>query len=224
MSAKLRVPNQHHKLLAQFVKLTSTERDALLGALKSEEITVSLDALADRVAIASGLDPDKTAQILELLVNLAGARESLGLSAEEFVAEFRHAIEVLDKSDLVPQDWATFESDIVSLLSSDGSFALTAKATVIMREYPHVYYDGRVLTDLRPVFGGNVEESPAALVAVHTLKIMYIKDAEPLSFFAALDRADVLGLIDVLQRALKKEDALRHLTDEKQVKLLEVKP
>jgi hypothetical protein len=223
MSAKLRIPSQHHKPLARFIELTSSERRALLEALESEEITVNLGPLEDRVARTSGLDPDKTAQILELLVNFAGARESLGLSTEEFVTELHHAIDVLGKPELTPQDWPSFETDLISILSSDGSLTLTAKAAVIMREHGNVYFDGRVLTDLRPIFGGNVEESPVALVPVHTLKVLYRKDTGIRSFFVALDRSDVLGLIEILQRALKKEDALRHLTDEKQVKLLEVK-
>lgn len=224
MSVKLRVPPQHHRQLAQFVQLVPDKRRALLDALASEEITPNLGDLAARVAAASGLSTERTSAILELLVSLAAARESLGLSTEAFVAELRHAIEVIEKKELEPEDWDTFESDLVSLLSSDGSFALTAKAAVIMREHPHVYLDGRVFTDLRPIFGGNVEESPAALVAIHSLKLMYVKEGEILSFFTALDRSDVLELIDILQRALRKEDALKHLTDEKQVKLLDIKP
>ncbi len=224
MSAKLRIPSQHYKLLASFVQLTPAERGGLLSALKKEEITVNLEALGDRVADASGIDPDKTAQILELLVSLASAHDGLDLSTQDFITELRRAIEVVDKPELLPQDWISFERDLASLLSSDGSLALTAKAAVIMREHPNVFFEGRVLTDLRPIFGGNVEESPAALVAVHTLKILYRKDDDMASFFIALDRTDVIELIEVLQRALKKEDALRHLTDEKHVKLLEVKP
>jgi len=43
-------------------------------------------------------------------------------------------------------------------------------------------------------------------------------------FFVALDRADVIKLIDVLGRALKKEDSLRHLVDKTSVTFLEVEP
>jgi hypothetical protein len=226
MSAKLRIPAQHLRPLREMVQLSAAERQALIDAVMRQEPTLSVETLGEKVAQASGLDSDKVSRILDLLVSLHSAREGLDLSTHETVEELHHAMELTDTPELKlsPEDRPAFEADMNALLSPDHSLALTSKAIIVMREHPHVYFAGRVLTDLRPVFGSNVEDAPAALVTVHTLKLLYHKNLGDLSeFFIALDRADIIELIDLMQRALKKEDALKHLTEEKHVALLEVK-
>lgn len=226
MSAKLRIPPQHLRPLKALVQLSAAERQALIDAVLKEAPTLSLETLGENVAQVSGIDSDKVAPIVDLLVSLHSAREGLDLSTEEVVAELHHAMELTDAPELklAPDNWSAFESVMTALLSPDHSLALTAKAVIVMREHPHVYFTGRVLTDLRPVFRSNVEEAPAVLVTVHTLKLVYHTNMGDLAeFFVALDRADVTELIDLMQRALKKEDALRQLTEEKHVALLEVK-
>jgi hypothetical protein len=226
MSAKLRIPAQHLRPLKELVQLSAPERQALIDTVMGQAPTLSLDTLAEAVAQAAGLDPDEVVLILDLLVSLHSAREGLDLSTQGVVAELRHAMELTDAPELKlsPDSWPAFEADMSALLSPDHSLALTSKAIIVLREHPHVYFAGRVFTDLRPVFGSNVEESPAALVTVHTLKILYHANVGDLSeFFVALDRKDVLELINLMQRALKKEDSLKHLADEKHVAFLEVK-
>lgn len=223
MSAKLRIPSQHVKPLADFVRLSPQDRHAFLEAVEREEPTVNLDILGDRVAETSGLHPDTIRNILDLLVTLHGAREGLGLSLQEMVAELRHAMEVLNKPEVTPEDWGRFEDDISALLAPEGTLALTSKAVTVMREHAQVYFHGRVLTDLRPIFGPAVDEPPAALVTIHTLKLVYHHAGELLEFFVAMDRNDVNELIETLGRALKKEDSLRGLTESNAVTLLEVK-
>jgi len=224
MVAKLRIPAQHVKPLGEFVQLSTGEREVFIGAIERQQPTLSLDDLGEKLAAASGLDSNKIHGILEVLVSLHAARESLNLSLQEFIAELLHAMAVLDNPQLKPADKSLFEASIGVLLAPDSPLALTSKALAVMNEHSNAYLAGRVLTDLRPVFGSSVEESPAALVAIHTLKISYRHNHDLSEFFVAMDNADIIELMDVLGRALKKEQALRHFTNEKQVNLLEVKP
>jgi hypothetical protein len=224
MVAKLRIPAQHVKPLGEFVQLTSDEQGAFIRAIEKQQPTLSLDDLGERLAAASGLDSSRIHRILEVLVSLHAAREGLNLSLQEFIAELLHAMDVLENSQLKPADRELFETSIKVLLAPDSPLALTSKALTVMNEHSNVYLGGRVLTDLRPVFGSSVEEAPAALVAVHNLKISYRHNHDLSEFFVAMDNADIVELMDVLGRALKKEQALRHFTNEKQVNLLEVKP
>lgn len=224
MLAKLRIPAQHVKPLTEFVQLTPDEQGALIRAVERQQPTLSLADLGEKLATASGLDSGKTHRILEVLVSLHAAREGMNLSLQDFISELIHAIEVLDKPQLKPTDRSLFETSIGALLAPDSPLALTSKALAVMNEHPNTYLTGRVLTDLRPVFGSSVDEAPAALVAIHTLKISYRHNHAFTEFYVAMDNADIVELMDTLGRALKKENALRHLTDEKQVNLLEVKP
>jgi hypothetical protein len=228
MSSKLRIPKQHVKPLTEFVKLPALERRAFIAAIGKEKPTVNLAALGDRIAETSGLDSDKARRLLTLFVGLQIARETLDLSPHEFVVELRHEMEIHEGINLKASDAMVFEQSAETLLSAEGTLALTSKAGMVMREHRNLYHKGRVLTDLRPVFGTDVDEVPAALVAIHTLKVTYSHVSHAMGdigeFFVALDRADVIKLIDVLGRALKKEDSLRHLVDKTSVTFLEVEP
>ncbi len=223
MFTKLRIPTQHVKPLTEFVQLTSDEHRALIEAIERQQPTLSLEDLGDKLATASGLDSSKIYRILDVLVSLHAAREGMNLPLEEFIAELIHAIEALDNPKLKLTDRPLFDTSIGALLSPDSPLALTSKALAVMNEHSNVYLAGRVLSDLRPVFGSSVDDDPAALVTIHTLKISYRHNRNISEFFVAMDNADIVELMDILGRALKKEKALRHLTDEKQVNLLEVK-
>jgi len=68
-----------------------------------------------------------------------------------------------------------------------------------------------VITDLRPVFKGPPDESPAGMVLFHTLKLTYWdrQRDDRSSFDIALDENDVSNLKKLLERAEMKAKTLR---------------
>jgi hypothetical protein len=61
------------------------------------------------------------------------------------------------------------------------------------------------------------------MIPVHSLKLVYRSEGVPRDFYVALDSQDVKSLLDVLQRAVSKEESLRGLVEEKGLTILEVK-
>jgi len=82
-----------------------------------------------------------------------------------------------------------------------------------MLEHEHVWHSARVLTDLRPVFGADPKQAPAAAVIIHNLKIAHQAGREIREFFVALDNQDLRKLQEVLERAVKKEASLSSVAE-----------
>jgi hypothetical protein len=223
--SRLRIPPSQVAGLAALIGLTEVQREELLRSLQSTNPTIDLEDLSRTLSTSTSLDFDSMSAIVDALVSLHGVRENFGLDVAELVSRLQLAIEESHNDALQPKgDWSEFQQFLSKLLSGDGGLTLTAKALYIAREHQNLFCTARVLTDLRPVFGEHIEEAPAALVPVHTLRITYHEGAGPTKdFFVALDRADLMELSALLERAIKKEQSLKKLTEEKGVTLLEVK-
>jgi hypothetical protein len=108
-----------------------------------------------------------------------------------------------------PEKWVIIEKHLSNILSLDQSLGVTSKALDLMTEQHNLFLDANVLTDIRPVFGPNADDTPLASTLFHTLKIHYHEDSSHKEIFIALDSIDLKKLQDVLQRAILKEVSLK---------------
>jgi len=223
VSNKLQLPERYEPYLAEFLSLTPRELATFLRTIREEEPDLAGSKLAATITDRLSIARKRVDQVIRLLAGLQAARENLGLSVEDFVAELRAAIEASGKPDLLPKDWPSFQAAITEALSAESALAISSKALDVMLDHERFFCSARVLTDLRPVFKSGAEQEPPAFVTIHTLKIVYHEsDDKHREFFVALDRNDVKRLTDLLGRALKKEESLKALTADKGIKILEV--
>jgi hypothetical protein len=223
MPVKLQVPDIYIPPLGELVKLPPESMKALLQGLREEKPTLGLNDFADSIATRLSVDRATAQGIIELLASLHAVREGLGEDVSEFVSALRAAIEDTGKPELQPPDWSVFENTIAEAFSSESPLSISAKALDLLTDHQRVFFYARVLTDLRPVFKSEISGAPAALVAIHTLKLGYRAEGVPRDFYVALDSQDVKTLIEILQRAADKEKSLRDLAETKGLTLLEVK-
>jgi hypothetical protein len=221
MPIKLRIPDAYASSLAEFLRLSPEELAAFLGALRDEKPTLRESDLARSIEGRLSLGGTKVREIVRLLASLYVAQDQTEEEVGDFVVALRSAAESSGKDDLQPADWTAYQNAIIEALSSDTALAVAAKAADVMNDHAKVYCHARILTDLRPIFESNVEQAPAALVIIHTLKIVYHEEGEHKEFFVALDSNDVLQLADLLDRAFKKEDSLKALCAAKEITFLE---
>ncbi len=224
MPSKLRVPDQFAPALAEFLRLSPQELAGFLKTILEEQPNLALSKLAETIASRLSIDKGRIEEIIRLLTSLQMAQEGLGLTVADLVAELRAAMEASGKNELSHTNWAEFEASISEALSEETALAVSSKALDVMQDHSKIYCYGRVLTDLRPIFKADLSQEPSAFVTVHTLKVAYHEAGEHKEFFVALDRSDVTQLADLLARALKKEDALKALTQDKGLRILEVSP
>ena len=134
----------------------------------------------------------------------------------------------IDKEDMrqeVSEDIATIGSDknligdkdifIVRLkeLLNNPQIYYASKARELTTEHANVYINSRIITDIRPVFGMNLDEPPKGGVVTHTLHVHYRahKEGEHKDIFLALDKDDLEALKNAIERAEKKENNLKNI-------------
>jgi hypothetical protein len=111
-------------------------------------------------------------------------------------------------------DGVDFTARLSALLALDSLNTVALKAKELQGESERTYCGSRVITDLRPVFGENIDESPSMII-VHTLKLGFHDDSTPghRDFYVALDAADIAELKRTLQRAEEKTKKLKAMLD-----------
>jgi hypothetical protein len=99
-----------------------------------------------------------------------------------------------------------------------------AKAKELQLEAEHTFCDARVVTDLRPVFGGNISDSPEAMILVHTLKLGYHDSGSQThkEMYLALDADDVVKLAEILRRAQEKTKTLKGKMDSAGIRVIDL--
>ncbi len=85
------------------------------------------------------------------------------------------------------------------------------KAKELQSESERTFCEARIITDIRPVFGENLDDPPTMMI-VQTLKVGF-HEPEHKDVFIALDSDDILSLKKTLDRAELKAKKLKSLLD-----------
>ncbi len=224
--ASLRVPQAAEEGLVSLSKLSEREMALLKQTLTHAAPTLAIQDLIRRIASAVPLPGDDAAKIAFVLASLYSVKVEREATSEKIGEELLDALRRTGNKDLqLSQPQADrFRTDIEELLSLDGSLGVTARALAVMREHERVWQSGRVLTDLRPVFGPDPGETPTAAIITHNLRIAYRDSGQLKEFFVALDADNLVQLQRALERAKKKEESLRKLAGKVGISCLRAKP
>jgi hypothetical protein len=225
--ADLAIPEQYER---GFIEIRGLEEDQvreLVSALKDEPPMIGRADLQQRVGQKVGPDLSSNLDtIMETLISLYALRDSMGLALPDF-AEV--VVGMMDESYIEELDFEreeerkSFKARLVELLEVD-SLDVAARAVDVLYERERTVHSlPRVFTDIRPIFGANPEASPRGALIVHTLKISYHERGRVKELFVALDAENVNELIDVLQRANSKADALKRFLDGTDLQYIDVK-
>ncbi len=208
----LGIPEQQKGALVKLLRFSSKEWTLLLDVLKEMR-----PSLFGRSFIAAWTKkahvPESGAR--ELFGVLAGLYASMDIARDSPQVFASKACEAIRASvDLASQtkevDWDGFEAHLARALSFDETLGVSAKASELRAEYGKVFCSARILTDLRPVFGTDVDKGPLAAVVVHNAKITFHENGEETTkdFYVALDSEDIAELKKMLDRASRKEASL----------------
>lgn len=165
------------------------------------------------VALSNNLD-----EVMETLISLYALRDSTELAIEDFVQIVDEMVEESEIEEIKfnsDQERDEFNSKLTQLLSVDPLEISTRAADILYEREATIHGTPRIFTDIRPVFGSNLEEGPKGAVLVHTFKIRYHEGREIKELFLGLDTDHVKELIDVLERASSKAEVLKRFLDDK---------
>jgi hypothetical protein len=215
---RLTIPPDQKAGLQKLDALSAEEFEQLKTALAAVPMRLYVFQLtreaSDRVPT---LHPASVEGIVEALWQIEFMRYALEAPKEPFMEDIAEAIAVAG----VTADLPALMERLDTLLGLP-SLTIATKARVLLTD-ANSYCRSRVLTDIRPVFGPEVEAMPQAGVVVHHLTIGYHTTGPNMSdVVVSLDADDINNLIETLQRAQKKQYQLQQVLAAAKVPYLDV--
>jgi hypothetical protein len=151
-----------------------------------------------------------------LFLTKASQRDTPQGTADQIISAVAPAVS-LDK------DKIEFLRQRITQILCINSLNLVAKAHDILVDHSCIYSNAKIFSDIRAVFGDNINEVPEAAVIVHTLNIGSRSAGKRQTISFALDEKDVEELINVLERARTKAATLREMIKRSGVKYIGIK-
>lgn len=212
----LNIPKKYREGVFKISQLDDRTVGEIRNVLGTVVTTGEHPGKAAETAVASLSDVSRKdfSKITESLVALYGVKAAADVLLEDFVDDIAEAMESLDDEEWrVPEEKNTsFKSKLLTLLSAE-PFTLLSKAQDLQTDDERTFCRARILTDLRPVFGTNIEDGPKGVVIVHLLKLGFHQTSSEAKhhdeFYISLDADDLQTLKKVIERAEAKAKILR---------------
>jgi hypothetical protein len=220
--AKLSIPERYRPGIFDIARLDDESVRKIRAALDGATSGYRPDAPArpsevaiDAITSVSGMSSSDSKKIAEALAALYRVRAARDASVEDFAEDVCNAMASVDVGTfrIQPSERDSLKRRLLTLLNAD-LFGLVTKVHDLATDDERVFCGARILTDLRPVFGSNVEDGPRAMLVVHLLKLGYHRGPEKhQEFYVSLDSDDLQSLRNVIERAEAKAKALRSTTE-----------
>jgi len=207
--------------LNSFIKWTEIpedQRKIVLQELENTEPRMGFDELELRLKEKSNLKIEEIQSIIRSMISIFLNYYETDKPVDEFIEEIIMKFERID-TEINKEEISNFVNQILKL---EHNLGIMTKAISVMTDHAHIFNRSRILTDLRPIFRRDIQESPKNAVIIHNLKILYRQDGKSNDFFVAMDSKDLSELKNVIERAQTKEKSLKQLCSLKEIKLLEV--
>jgi hypothetical protein len=185
--------------------LSSADRNLLVETIEKAQPAITLHDLSKRVAEACALD---MAVVGGIVSGMAALVEYASRATESIDPLSTHLARLASTT---PDDREP-DSGLVGLfrrLLVATSLVITAKALAVMWGHGNAYYESHIITQVRPLFSGDVREKSGHAAIVHELQLEYRDLGDPKAVRLTMDRSQLFQLAEVVQRAVAKEQSLR---------------
>ncbi len=207
----LSLPRSQFSAFSEFVQLTADQRGRLVSALGKLAPTLDIDRLSESISRDIAIPSKKVRTLLDLLLQMYVVRLDRDLSPRETAQQICDFAASSPEPALKPadNDWEPIGDAIATVLGLADTLGVIAKGLNIVVESERLFDDGRIITEIRPIFADKLGDRPPAAVILHMLRIKYNDADGSNEFHVALNLADVQKLKATVDRALTKEQTLR---------------
>lgn len=220
----LEIPKKYERGFAVIKSLSDSDVDQVLETLKTASPrSEPADVLPSLRARLPELSEDDGQKFLEALYSLYSFRSRSDAPIDEFVGDLSEAIRESENKDVQtsdPDELAMLGSRLRSLLTVR-SLSIQSKARVLRTDFANIFLDAKIISDIRPVWDGNVKDPPEGAVVTQTLKLEYSHIDGPGELYLYLDKEDIELLISALTRAKQKMSTLESLSQKGWMKILD---
>jgi hypothetical protein len=205
------------RALRFFAAMKSEDREHLVQSVENTLPNISIKEFAEQIAKDTKFSSWSVTELLQCVgswysylsqnetedrVNAVASFLIEAYDAEESTKQMLQSIGASDSS-------SPFMQQFKRLLRCHGTLGVTSKAEMLSTRNERQFGYATVSTDIRPIFGGNVQTVPVYGVVVHELILGITERGTSRTFGIALTPNDILNFGDVLNRAWKKEETLR---------------
>ncbi len=198
-----------------------------LARMPDNDFEVLSELIADNVNRSAGRIIEKQAKEhlgIDSADELIPAMRSI-VSFNEFqptsLAELISNIAESDSLALGDEDRARFTSRLTALVV-DGPIQKLQKGHQLALDYRDVVVGTRIVTDVRPVFGEDIDYGPHAALISHILRIDSQQENQIESYFFVMEEQDLYTLQHAVERALVKAAALKTWVTSNNVQYIEM--
>ncbi|MGI8882929.1 MAG: hypothetical protein ACR2IA_01625 [Pyrinomonadaceae bacterium] len=206
-----RIPEDYQSGLARVVSLSNNDINELLTIFENTPVILNGKKFnQELLPKITFLESVEARNLIETIGSLYELRNQLDLTTEEFVDEITDVMKESQnkKLKLTESNYKKFKQRLTDLLAIK-TLALRSKAVNLIVDHSVIFQDAKIVSDIRPIFGLNIEESPIGSVIIHNLKIEYKQNDEIKNFYIALDEKDITTLLGLLKRTQTKSESLK---------------
>lgn len=204
------IPAPYRAGLAKIKRLSPVDLESIATALEKAPVAGGLKGLTSAVVQrVPTLKRQDVENILRTLFSLSLLVTDEETPLSENISILSSAMQASSVPDLAlsEQERVEFEKRLERLLGIK-SVTLASKVQRLGLEYPNIFHDAIILTDMRPVFD-KPEDRPVGCAISHTLGITYHEGGEHKEFYVILDADDLQTMKKVLQRAEAKAASVK---------------
>ena len=205
----VRIPKTGAAVFTAIAQLDEARFKELLDHLSNDD-NRSITALVQTVhdVVGDAWDEDLSQAFVTHLLSLC----TLAISHDFTTAELAAHLAGQVSEELSETELGALSERLDGLLGVQGITAF-GKAVDVSQESDRLLHTSRIVSDIRPVFGKEVETEPIGAVIFHTLRLDYFEDGEVRTVSFALTASDLAQLKRTVERAEAKGNTLSRLLD-----------
>ena len=210
----LTIPERYRAGIRAIRNLSPGATDELETALAAAPMGHNVASIMRAAGAVTSIQGPDLSMIIESLVSLGVVLYESEVDLRAFAHDVVRAMsEMADTDPAIRPDEAIVLEQRFQRLLGCRSLTSASKAIGLRTDFPNIFCDAKILTDVRPVFGDDPKKPPPGAIITHTLKIDYHRSGggRRQEFYVGLDADDLDKLARVLQRARDKKSSLRQL-------------
>ena len=143
------------------------------------------------------------------LYSLGGVLTKDNKHYKQIIDDLTNSLKEKSKISLTSNMLESFKVRLIELFENGENLKITFKASCLISEYGTLFRDANIYTDIRLIFGDDLDSKDRDAVIVHQLKMETRKNGKQKDIFVALDSDDLLVLKEKVDRAIEKEKHIK---------------
>lgn len=205
--SELKIPKEYEPGFVVILSLSGSDVNRILDIFKDESVTF------DRATIESLVRPIlaqrsevEVENFVDALCSLYFLRANADVETGKFIEDLIEAVSESENKQIRtsdPEKLAHLRKTLESLLTVQ-ALSTQTKAQELQRDFANIFWDAKVITDIRPIWDGDVRRPPVGTVITNTLKLEYHHTGGHGELYVNIDKKDIDTLLLALKRAKNK--------------------